>query len=271
MLKTRTQKRFIAILALTFISTLVVYGIAYLVFEPLATGVVVAWAASIIVLIIYLERKRAGILGLENQYSDLRSYINLQSMLGETFVPYSFWAMEPGSLLNLLATIQYYDYRKVVECGAGLSTILIGKLLKQLGGGHIYSLEDDERWHAVMSAAVSKENLAEYITLIYSPLEKNTESGELWYGRSAAQQILDSMEHIDLLIVDGPKSNAPLSRMPALPVFAAKLNSQSLIVLDDSKRENEQQVLKQWRERFNLDIEQKSDSLRGQVYIRIVE
>jgi len=258
------------ILALTFISTLAVYGIAYLIFEPLAFGVVVAWATSIIVLIIYLERKRAGVLGLENQYSDLRSYINLQSMLGETFVPYSFWAMEPGSLLNLLATIQYHDYRTIVECGAGLSTVLIGKLLKQLGGGHIYSLEDDERWHAVMSAAIAKEGLAEYITLLYSPLEKNSESGELWYGQAATQQILTRVGEIDLLVVDGPKSNAPLSRMPALPIFVTKLNSKSLIVLDDSKRENEQQVLKQWRERFNLDIEQKSDSLRGQSYIRII-
>ncbi len=271
MLRTRAQKRFIAILALTFISTLVVYGVTYLVFEPLATGVVAAWAASIIILFIYLERRRSGILGLEDQYSDLQSYINLQSVLGETFVPYSYWAMEPASLLNLLATIQYWDYRTIVECGAGLSTILIGKLLKQLGGGHIYSLEDDERWHAVMSAAVVKEDLIEYITLLYAPLEKNSESGELWYGQAAAQQILDKADHIDLLIVDGPKSIAPLSRMPALPMFVSRLDDDSLIVLDDSKREGERQVLRKWKEQFNLDIEPKRDSLKGQAYIRIIQ
>lgn len=270
MLRTRAQKRFIVILALTFISTLVVYGVAYLVFEPLATGVVVAWAASIIILFIYLERRRSGILGLEDQYSDLRSYINLQSVLGETFVPYSYWAMEPKSLLNLLATIQYQDRRTIVECGAGLSTVLIGKLLKQLGGGHIYSLEDDERWHAAMSAAVAKEGLAEYITLIYAPLEKNFESGELWYDRAAAQQILDSVDHIDLLVVDGPKSLTPLSRMPALPTFVSRLNDDSLIVLDDSKREGERQVLRKWKEQFNLDIEPRRDSLKGQAYIHII-
>ena len=271
MIRTKAQKRMVAVLALTFISTLVVYGTAYFLFEPMALGVVVAWATSVIILFIYVERRWAGVLGLEDQYSNLRAYINLQSTLGDTFVPYSFWAMEPGSLLNLLATIQYHDYRTIVECGAGLSTILIGKLLKQLGGGHIYSLEDDERWHAVMSAAVAKENLAEYITLLYSPLEKSSESGELWYGRAAAQQILDSVGQIDLLIVDGPKSSVPLSRMPALPIFAPKLNYKSLIVLDDSKRENEQQVLGNWSERFNLEIEQKKDSLRGQAYIRFVE
>lgn len=271
LIRTKAQKRMVAVLASTFVSTLAVYGIAYFLFEPLALGVVVAWATSVTVLFIYVERRRAGILGLEDQYRNLRAYINLQSMLGETFVPYSFWAMEPGSLLNLLATIQYHDYRTIVECGAGLSTVLIGKLLKQVGGGHIYSLEDDEGWHAVMSAAIAEEGLAEYITLLYSPLEENSESGELWYGQAASQQILARVGEIDLLVVDGPKSNAPLSRMPALPIFAPKLSHQSLIVLDDSKRENEQQVLRSWGERFNLEIEQKKDSLRGQTYIRIVE
>ena len=257
-------------LALTFLSTLAVYGIAYVIFEPLALGFVVAWATTIIVLVLYMERRRAGILGLEDHYSNLRSYINLQPILGETFVPYSFWAMEPGSLIKLLATIQYHDYRTIVECGAGLSTVAIGKLLKQSGGGHIYSLEDDEQWHAVMSTILIQENLEEFITVLYAPLEMNPESGEMWYSQVAAQQILDSVDQIDLLIVDGPKSIAATSRMPALPTFISKLDHKSLIVLDDSKRENEQQVLRHWRDRFSLEIEQRKDSLRGQTYIRLI-
>lgn len=265
----RTQKRLLATLALTFISTLGVYGLAYFIFEPMALGVVVAWATSLIVLFIFLERRRPGIFGLEDQHNNLLSYVNLQSMLGETFVPYSKWAMEPGSLLNLLAAIQYNDYRTVVECGAGLSTVMIGKLLKQLGRGHIFALEDDERWHAVMSAAVAKEDLEDYVTLLYAPLEKNPESGELWYSQAAAQRILDSVDIVDLLIVDGPKSIATLSRMPTLPTFASKLSHKSLVVLDDSKRESERQVLKHWQERFKLDIEPRRESLRGQAYIRI--
>lgn len=270
-LRFRTQKRLLATLALTFISTLAVYGLAYLIFEPLALGVVVAWATSLIVLFIYLEHRRPGIFGLEDQHNNLRSYVNLQSMLGETFVPYSNWAMEPGSLLNLLGVIQYEDHRTIVECGAGLSTVLIGKLLKQLDQGQIFSLEDDERWYAVISAAVARENLEKFITLLYAPLEQNPESGELWYSQAAAQQIMDAVDSVDLLIVDGPKSITTFSRMPALPTFASKLNHKSLIVLDDSKRESERQVLKHWQDRFKLDIKPRRESLRGQTYIRIAD
>lgn len=84
--------------------------------------------------------------GWKNENRELRAFINLQPLFGKTFLPYGLWAMEADNLQNLLSTIQYNDYRTVVECGAGVSTLLIGSLLRQLGRGHIYSLEEDEKW-----------------------------------------------------------------------------------------------------------------------------
>lgn len=268
-LNSGTRSRLILVLAAVFLSTLAVYTLAYALYEPLATGIVVAWAATIITMIIYLERKRAGVLGLENQYQELRSYINLQPMISDAFLPYSFWAMEPSSMLNLLSTIQYGGHRTIVECGSGVSTILIGKLLKQLGAGHLYSLEEDENWFKVMSGAIAHDELAEYVTLYFAPLEQNPESGELWYGLDSVGQIRERAAHIDLLLIDGPKSIGPLSRYPALPAFAPVLDAESLIVLDDSKRPFEQAVIKRWSQSFDIQTEKLSSSLRGQTYIRL--
>ncbi len=267
--RTITFNRMILVEALAFFSTLAVYGLAYLLVKPVATGVAIAWSTSVLILIFYLDRKRSAVLGLENQYNELRSFINLQSMLNPAFLPHSYWAMEPTDLQNLLATIQYHQYRTVVECGAGMSTLLIGKLLKQLGGGHIYSLDEDENWFEVMRMAVAVNDLTDYVTIIHAPLVPNAESGELWYAPEQAQQILGSVVRIDVLVVDGPKSVSALSRSPALPFFAGALDSNSLIVLDDSRRNNERAVIEHWRERFNIEIEQRSGSLKSQAYIRL--
>ncbi|MBP6016002.1 MAG: class I SAM-dependent methyltransferase [Candidatus Promineofilum sp.] len=208
-------------------------------------------------------------LGLENENRELRAFINLQPLFGKTFLPYGLWAMEADNLQNLLSTIQYNDYRTVVECGAGVSTLLIGSLLRQLGRGHIYSLEEDEKWHAVMTSTIVHEGLADYVTILHAPLENNPDSGAPWYSLVGAQQILERAGHIDLLLVDGPKSVATLSRYPALPFFASSLNQSSLIVLDDSKRKNELAVVARWGEALQIDVQQLNRTLRGQAHIRL--
>ncbi|MFS8085706.1 MAG: class I SAM-dependent methyltransferase, partial [Acidobacteriota bacterium] len=167
--------------------------------------------------------------------------------------------------------IQYNDYRTVVECGAGVSTLLIGNLLRQLGRGHIYSLEEDERWHTVMTSTIAHEGLADYVTILHAPLEANSDSGAPWYSLSVAQHILEQVGQLDLLLVDGPKSIATLSRYPALPFFVSALHQGSLIVLDDSKRKNELAVIARWGETLPIDVQQLSQSLRGQAHIRLRE
>ncbi len=255
--------------ALAFFSTLAIYILVYFLYEPLAIGVTIAWSTAVLILIFYLDRKRSRVLGLVNQYHELRSFINLQPMIGPAFLPHSYWAMEPTDMQNLLATIQYQQYRTVVECGAGMSTLLVGKLLKQLGEGHLYSLEEEDKWYDVIRAAVAYNDLTEYVTVIHAPLEPNDYSGALWYAAEQARPILEAVDRIDVLIIDGPKSESALSRSPALPFFAGVMNDNSLIVLDDSRRKNEKAVIDHWRKQFDIEIEQVSGSLKTQAYIHL--
>lgn len=264
-----TRNRSLVVLATVFFSTLALYLVIYYFNPALAIGVTIAWAATALIGVMYLDRKRSEMLGLENHYRELRAFINLQPMLNNTFLPYSFWAMEPSNILNLLSTVQYQKYRTVVECGAGVSTLAIGKLLMQNGEGHIFSLEEDKNWYDVMCSAVAHDGLTDYVTILYAPLEHNALSGELWYTDAAVQLVLAQAGHIDVLLVDGPKSIAPLSRYPALPTFASALDSASLVVLDDSKRSYEQEVIRRWSKSFDLQVEHLNATLRGQAYIRL--
>lgn len=266
---TITRDRLLLVAGIAFASTLVFYLVVYFIYQPLAVGATIAWALTVLIVLFYIDRKRTGMLGLENENRELRAFINLQPLFGKTFLPYGFWAMEADNLQNLLSTIQYNDYRTVVECGAGVSTLLIGNLLRQLGRGHIYSLEEDEKWHTVMTSTIAHEGLADYVTILHAPLEANPESDAPWYSLVVARQILEQAEQIDLLLVDGPKSVATLSRYPALPFFASSLHQESLIVLDDSKRKNELAVIARWGETHRIDVQQLSQSLRGQAYIKL--
>lgn len=269
LIKTTTRRRIPIVLGIVFFSTLGFYILVDYAFPQFAVGAVVAWGISAIILVMYLDRKRSEILGLENQHREMRSLINLQPLLSDVFLPYSFWAMEPSSMLNVLSVIQYNNYRIIVECGAGVSTLLIGKVLKQMGEGHIYTIEDDKHWFNVMTTAIKQNRLNEYVTIFHAPLGPNTRANELWYDESVVQEVKDSISHIDVLLVDGPKSTSAFSRFPALPMFAPHIDSTSLIILDDTKRYYEKEVIKKWKEHFNLEIEKFDANLRGQTFIRL--
>jgi hypothetical protein len=268
-MKNRVRNRIFLVLAFLFFSTMAFYLLVYTVYEPLAAGVAVAWGTSALFLVIVLERRRPGVLGLEHEYRELFAFINLQPLLGDAFLPYTSSALEPGSMLHLLSTIQANRYHTIIECGSGASTILIGKLLRQMGEGQLYVLEENEQWYDLISAVINHHGLSTTVNLFYAPLEPNPHSGELWYAPDAVRQILDQVGRADLLLVDGPTSLTPLSRFPALPAFAPVLDTHSLIVLDDSKRDYERGVIKRWREMFDLQVEEYGPSLRGLTLIRL--
>jgi predicted O-methyltransferase YrrM len=262
-----TRNRLFFALTLLFITTLVLYMVVYYIYELLAVATTMAWSTSVIIYVMY--RWRVEPAKYDAQLEELRSLFNLQPVVSGAFLPLGTWAMEPKSLLHLLSTIQLNHYETIVECGSGVSTIAIGKLLRQSGRGHLYSLEEDKNWYSIMSTVLARECLSEYVTLLHAPLEHNPNSEAQWYTVGKSQQILDSVRRIDLLLIDGPKSVKTYSRFPALPIFAPSLDANSLIVLDDSKRQNETAVLKRWHESFDLLVEEPYSSIRGQAYIRL--
>ena len=52
------------------------------------------------------------------------------------------WSLGRPALESVLAEVDAGRH-VVVECGSGLSTILIARRLRELGAGHVHSLEHD--------------------------------------------------------------------------------------------------------------------------------
>ena len=65
-----------------------------------------------------------------------------------------------------------------------------------------------------------------------------------WYDLSV---LADEIAGFDLLFVDGPVGDtAPQARYPALPALADRLTDDALVLLDDSNRGSEKQVIALW-------------------------
>jgi len=141
-----------------------------------------------------------------------------------------------------------------VECGSGISTIYIARLLNQLGRGQLYSIEHDENWIEILADLLKAEK--ERTTFIHAPLVQSSSSQtRIWYDISPIKKTL-SQAKIDMLIVDGPPASKPgdLIRYPAVPELKDSLSDNCCVVLDDINRRGEKEILELWKKELNLDF-----------------
>lgn len=139
----------------------------------------------------------------------------------------------------------------VVELGSGVSTIMVAKLLHDQGRGRVYSLDHDAGWAALTRQSLDVAGLSEHATVFHAPLVAQEIEGMdfSWYQVPAE---VAALREIDLLIVDGPPQKTDptgLPRYPALPIFLPKLSQKAQIFVDDSRREQEERMVRLWLQR----------------------
>lgn len=176
--------------------------------------------------------------------NDLQALQILRPLLdGSAYLPWTEGALRPAALATIANEIVFGDRRQIVELGAGVSTIVLGRLLRERGG-RLTSLEHDPNWARVVRSQLQLEGLE--ARLVEAPLEPAAE-GAPWYARAALAEL--PVEGIDLLLVDGPPGygeGMECSRYPALPALAERLAPGALVVLDDAGREGEREVVARW-------------------------
>ena len=138
----------------------------------------------------------------------------------------------------------------VVELGCGASTILVGRLLQQLGAGRVYALQHERSSAVETRRQIEAAGLAAVAEVLDAPLagRQVDDRQYRWYSIPEAVSGLDS---IDLLIVDGPPQRIDptgLPRYPALPFFAHRLSDGAVVFVDDAKRPAEMETVRLWLE-----------------------
>ena len=147
----------------------------------------------------------------------------------------------------------------ILECGSGLSTIMLG-VLAEKRGKKIWSLEH----HAGLGKRV-QANLDRYglhsVSLCVAPLKDY--GGYSWYDPP-----LNAMpQFFSLVICDGPPGETRGGRYGMVPVIRKKLKNGSVILLDDGAREGEQAVARRWSDELGAPFHMHGTE---KPYIRLV-
>lgn len=185
------------------------------------------------------------------------------SALGGRYLPWTAGALRPGALAAVLNEVVLGSRERILECGAGLSTVYIARLLAQRGG-RVVSLEHDPAWADYVEGELEAESLDDRARVIRAPLEPHPLALDEspWYAAREARAAAESLGSIDLLLVDGPPADRPateLARYPALPAFAERLSPAAAIVLDDAGRPGEHRVLERWRREAGVALAARPD------------
>jgi hypothetical protein len=127
----------------------------------------------------------------------------------------------------------------VLECGSGLTTLLLG-LFAGRRGVTIWTLEHDPEWHGRIAGLLRRFNI-KGVELVLAPLRSYGEFA--WYDPP-----IDRMpQRFGLVVCDGPpKRTTKGDRYGLLPVMRDHLDVGSVILFDDVKVEGPDPIIVRW-------------------------
>ena len=177
------------------------------------------------------------------------------------------WAASPDLLRALVDEIFLSKPKNVIEFGSGVSTVVLGRALQRVGGGHLWSIEHDPGYAAESRANVARHGIGDQVTVIDAPLTPLSLRG--WEGRWYQREALPVTDGFDLVVVDGPPfSTSECARYPAIPLLFDKMTTGAAIFLDDANRAQEKETVKRWRsEHPTLSTRQAPECEKGLVIL----
>jgi hypothetical protein len=175
-------------------------------------------------------------------------------------------AMAPDAAVIMISLIRELRPRTIVETGSGVSTLVMGYCLKQLGEGRVVALDHDVSYAEHTDAQVRRHGLTEYATVQYAPLAPVQVHGEThnWY----ALDRLGGVSAIDLVFDDGPPLGAGAGlRYAALPLLLDKMSERAVYVVNyvgDEERAN----LERWLARYRFLTAETLPTRKGMLVLR---
>lgn len=145
------------------------------------------------------------------------------------------WGNEGWSGLSayLMACLQHADKSSgyILECGSGLSTILMGIIAKSKGN-HIISLENSGKWKRRTNWYLKHFNLNN-ASILYSPI---VDKGAYQWYKIEQYNFPDK---VSLVILDGPPGDIKGGRTGFFLECKNIITKNTLILVDDVERKEE--------------------------------
>lgn len=175
------------------------------------------------------------------------------------YLPFTSSSLRPFCLVHMLNDIIINSRRTIIEFGSGISTILIGRLIKKIKlNATLLSIENDLNWIKALSEILRAEQIDDVVNVQYAPLKstKLALDNNKWYDVKILKEHVKDTK-FDMVIIDGPAAWEPgkgRSRYPAVPFIANKLDKNFSIYLDDAIRPGEREVIKLWEAEYGINF-----------------
>lgn len=127
----------------------------------------------------------------------------------------------------------------ILECGSGLSTLLIGAVA-QSRGARVWTLEHEPKWANRVQKYLRKYRIHS-VTMCMAPIRSFGDFD--WYALTSLQTIPGK---ISLVVCDGPPGGTRGGRYGLVPVMLDKLRPDCTILLDDGARDEESAIAARW-------------------------
>lgn len=134
----------------------------------------------------------------------------------------------------------------VLECGSGLTSVMLG-LLAGRRGVQTWSLEHVAEWRTRVTSVLERFEIPN-VQICAAPLRS---FGDFeWYDAPLAEM----PKEFQLVICDGPPGSTAGGRYGLLPVMGQHLRAGSVILLDDATRPGEVEVMHRWVSEAKLRV-----------------
>lgn len=181
---------------------------------------------------------------------DNAALIRLASAIPEGFA-WTSSSVAPRAISVLLNEIIIHRRTRVIECGSGISTIIMAKALADQGG-RIVSVDHDATWQNLVR---KMSGGLECIDFIHTALKSKGIGQEFdWYDQQILYNELGDQK-FDMGFVDAPIANrTPQARFPAFPLLKSYFDESFALFLDDTNREGERKIANEWAKEYGLNL-----------------
>ena len=163
------------------------------------------------------------------------------------------WAIGADLAAHLVRHVFRRRPSTIVELGSGSSTVILAMACERVGHGHVLAIEHDQKYATRTADMVASAGLSDWVTIAVAPLE-NQSIGDRTYPWYRLEDV-DVPEQIGMLLVDGPPgSTGPEARFPAVPMLRDRLDENSVVFLDDARRDDEAGIVRRWCEEYGLAL-----------------
>lgn len=154
------------------------------------------------------------------------------------------WAASPDLLRTCWDLARDQRPTTILECGSGVSTLVLASACRRNGHGRVVTLDHDPEFAAQTRRRLAAHGLDAWAEVRDAPLEPVEVSGHVsdWYRLAEVPP-----GPFELVLVDGPPgADSGGSRRPAIPLLRDRLADGATVVLDDAARPHEREIVREW-------------------------